>query len=330
MFRAGLLAIALCACGRFGFDSTSTRDATASMSGDAVGGDGGNVSMTDAAVIVGGGAWTTFASSPGATDLYSMWGFGQTDVWVGGAAGFTRQFDGTQWITKTGFTGDVNMLWASSPTDMWAVGTQCEVKRWTGLAFTTITVPGCSNQSYFAVAGLSSTDVWVVGVGGRIDHMTGNLNWASFPQGNNVDFWSVAPVSATNAYFVGTKGTIKHWTGSTFLDESIAQNIILTSVWAASATDVWAVGATGLILHKTGAGAFTQVTSPTTQFLYWIWGTAANDIWAVGATGTILHYDGTSWGLVASPVTTTLRMVGRVNGNGLRIVGHGGVVLTHP
>ena len=300
--RRSSLLVVLSACGRLGFDATS-----ASSTLDA---DINDTSLADAAVIVGGGAWTTFAPGPGATDLHSLWGFGKTDVWVGGTGGFIRSFDGTSWITKTGFNGDVQMIWASSPIDLWAVGPQCEVKRWTGLAFTAITVPGCANQSYFAVAGLSATDIWLVGTGGRIDHMTGNLNWASFPQANTIAFWGVAPISASEAYVVGTMGNILHWNGSSFIDESIGQNVTLTSVWAASATDVWVVGATGLILHKFGGGAFTQVTSPTTQILYRVWGTAANDIWALGAGGTLIHYDGTTWGLVATPVTTTLRAMG--------------------
>src|SRR4051794_20123109 len=119
--------VVLSACGRLGFDPTAT---SSTIDGD-IGDGASGAALTDAAVIVGGGAWTTFSPGPGATDLYSLWGFGKTDVWVGGTAGFVRQFDGTSWITKTGFTGDVNMMWASSPTDLWLVGTQCEVKHWT-------------------------------------------------------------------------------------------------------------------------------------------------------------------------------------------------------
>jgi len=325
-----LLTASVCACGRYGFDAHGGPGGA----GDDANGDG----ATDgpASDVSGDGAaatgWTVFSPAPTTTTvLTSVVGLGATDWWSGGTGPEVYHFDGTSWTARPGPTTNIQMMWEQSANDVWETGLNCDVRRWNGATWTASPPTGCSADSYLAIGGISATDLWLAGSFGNLEHLVG-ATWTALPQGNNIDLWSAWAASTNDVYVSGTKGSIRHWTGS-MATEDITQNLTVSTVWGASANDVWAVGATGIIYHKVNQGAWTQVTSPTTQFLYGLWGTAANDIWAVGDNATILHYDGSQWssGVVPGiPATTSLRWVHGIPGDGVRAVGTGGVVLTHP
>ncbi len=321
-----LFACGLCACGRIGFDPNGANNGDDVASIDA----SGDGAMSNGAEMPGDpAAWTKFLpGAPTSADLYSVWAFSASDVWIAGAGGVTYQYNGASWVTRSGPVQDVYMLWGMAPNDLWAIGRLCDVQRWNGAAWSPVTVPGCSSTSYYAVGGISANDFWIVGVGGDIRHVVGG-SFTLLPQSNNVDLWAVWAVSATDAYFVGTRGTILHWNGATMLDESIGANVILSSIWGTPG-DLWAVGAGGLIYRKQGNAAWAQVPSPTQTFLYWVFGTSATSVWAIGDAGVTLHYDGTSWKQVMVPATTSLRAMAAVPGGGLRMVGHGGTLLSLP
>ena len=61
------------------------------------------------------------------------------------------------------------------------------------------------------------------------------------------------------------------------------------SVWANSATDAWAVGPVGTIARYNGT-SWSVVSSGVTTTLRSVWGSSPSDRWAVGDGGTILHY----------------------------------------
>jgi hypothetical protein len=330
--KLSFLTLSLCACGRFGFDIHD-------VAGDAHGGSGdANNNATDGMLAdsssdgAAASGWTVFSPAPTTTTiLTSVVGVAANDWWIAGNGPEVYQFGGTSWTARPGPTTNVQMMWAQSPTDVWETGLNCDVRRWNGTTWTPSPPTGCSSDSYLAIGGMSATDLWLAGSFGNLEHLVGTT-WTALPQGNNIDLWSVWAASTNDVYVSGTKGSIRHWTGS-MATEDIAQNLTVSTMWGSSASDVWAVGATGIIYHKVNQGAWTQVTSPTTQFLYGMWGTAANDIWAVGDNATILHYDGSQWssGTVAGiPATTSLRWVHGIPGDGVRAVGTGGIVLTHP
>lgn len=323
------LASALCGCGRFGFDLTADRgDAGGDDSGSAGGSDG---ALDDSGMSIPTG-WTLFSPAPPTTArLTAARAFAANDIWIGGVGPEVYHFDGTSWGSRPVGVNDVNMLGGFSPSDVWEVGATCDVNRWNGTSWTSSPPPGCSNHSFIAIDAVSATELWLAGAYGIIWRLVGTT-WTSFPQGNNIDLWSVWAANANDIYFVGTKGTILHWTGS-MADQSLQPNISLTTVWGSSADDVWAVGAGGVIYHKVNGGAWTQVTSPTSVFLYGLWGRAANDIYAVGDDATVIHYDGTQWSggsVPGIPSTTSLRWVTGIPGAGILVVGTEGTVLTHP
>lgn len=327
--------LSVTACGRLGFDAPSGAsegaiDARTDDSGsliDAPPGGATDASLGDASMM---SSWSVFAPGPGAAgSLWAVTAFSPSDVWVGGAGAPLSHFNGTTWSSPpSATTEDVYMLWGASPTDVWVVGRACTVQRWNGAMWQPVAGPPCTVQTVFAVAGSASNDVWIAGVGGLLARWNGT-GWTDHAQGMSIDLWSGWVQSPTDAYFVGTKGAIRRWTGTVAV-EDIAQNITLASVWGTGTGEYWIVGAAGTILHKVGAGGWTTVTSPTTQFLYAVFGTGPLDVWAVGSAGTLLHYDGGTWTAVTAPTTVTLRAIARVPGGGLRIVGDSATVLAHP
>jgi hypothetical protein len=103
--------------------------------------------------------------------------------------------------------------------------------------------------------GTSSTNLWAVGIGGKIIHYDGSA-WAI----------TTTPVAGTGLY----------------------------GVWGSSAGNVWAVGIQGTIIHYDGT-SWTKTTSPTTSALSSVWGTDATHVWITGASGTVLSLSGSTW-----------------------------------
>ena len=76
----------------------------------------------------------------------------------------------------------------------------------------------------------------------------------------------------------------------------------LKGIWGSSGSDVFAVGSNGTILHYDG-NAWSPMSSGTTDVLKGVWGSSGSDVFAVGSNGTILHYDGNTWSPMSSGTT---------------------------
>jgi hypothetical protein len=186
---------------------------------------------------------------------------------------------------------------------------------------------GVRNNSLWAAAASSPSDIWAVGQ--TTIHLDGT-KWTAFNApmilGDNTSLLKgVADISPTEAWAVGYVNAglanpgqiIEQWNGTqwsvypgpTFNPGDQPE---LFGVTAVSPTDIWAVGSllTGgtqaleaLYEHWDGT-AWTAKTGPFFGFYEGVSADAANDIWAVGYAGNSTfsaHYDGTSWHLVRTP-----------------------------
>lgn len=95
---------------------------------------------------------------------------------------------------------------------------------------------------------------------------------------------------------------------------------LLHGVSAVSASDVFAVGDTGTIIRRTG-GAWTVMTSGTTNDLRGVWALSSSNVWAVGISGTILRFNGTSWSTVTGVTTSDLDAVWASGANDVWLAG---------
>jgi hypothetical protein len=129
----------------------------------------------------GGGVFQLSAGTPPTSvDLRSgsveqldgVWGTSPTDMWAVGRRGTALHYDGTAVRSSpTGITTDLNDVWGSGPADVWAVGAQGVAIRFDGTSWTA--VPTGAGADLFAVTAFAPNDVWVGGRAGTLLHYDG-------------------------------------------------------------------------------------------------------------------------------------------------------------
>lgn len=231
-------------------------------------------------------------------------------------------------LVQSPTTATLSSMWASSPTDVWALGSGTLV-RYDGTAWTR---PQTPSQAYFGIWGSAPNDIWMAGGSSKIAHYDGttwtevanslaghfNAIWGSAAN----DIWAVGSIN-------GATGGVVHYDGATWqIAASTSGWPSMQSIWGFGPQDIWAVGFSGAIYRRSGTAWSRVASSPTTQNLFSVWGPSSDDVWAVGDAGTILHNDGGGW--TAWPVTVTTRHLRAVRGTGPKdvwIAGDGGTLL---
>jgi photosystem II stability/assembly factor-like uncharacterized protein len=122
------------------------------------------------------------------------------------------------------------------------------------------------------------------------------LAWTPVDSQAAVVLDSIWGSSANDVWTVGSGGTIRHITSNDTRWQPVASGTLasLHGVWGSSANDIWIVGDSGTILHWDGdsfKNATAQFALGRKPNLYGIWGSGPNDVWIVGDAVT-LHYTG--------------------------------------
>ena len=184
---------------------------------------------------------------------------------------------------------------AIATNNIWAVGSQGTshltslVEHFDGTSWTATPSPSLPGVLY-AVAAVTSTDVWAVGRGVGdstiAEHWDGS-QWTSVPTPN-----PTPPAGVTGA-------------------QAFLQGLAIRS-----SNDIWAVGAVGVpnlengvLEHWDGTSWTASSDAPPGAELRFATVVPGGDIWAVGATylpqskttNLALHYDGTTWQTIATP-----------------------------
>jgi hypothetical protein len=215
---------------------------------------------TPALLHYDGANWSTVPSPSSSTNYSSVSGSSASVVWVADADGFVSHYDGTSWsIVSTGTTRPLTAVWASSPSDVWAVGFE-GMFHYNGVSWAP--VAGMSGE-FLALSGTSQSDVWAVGQGhAGASHYDGT-SWSGGPQDPALPEYALGvwASSRTAAWAVGVNtvntgsgfvSKIAHYNGTTWSDVAVGKSsAILVAAWGSSATDVWVVGDGGTILHGT-------------------------------------------------------------------------------
>jgi hypothetical protein len=118
------------------------------------------------------------------------------------------------------------------------------------------------------------------------------------------DIWGL---SSTDIFAVGGGGRVRHFDGQAWTGMDSGTEFNLLAVWGSAGDDVYAVGFNnqttqrGIILHYDG-GSWSEVAHGRTDTYFRdVWGTAANDVFVVGGIegfgtpGVILHYGDDGW-----------------------------------
>ena len=225
-------------------------------------------------------------------------------------------------------------IWASSATDVFAVGDYGTILHYDGTSWDNTTM-GAFN--IYGVWGTSETDVFAVADKGIILHYDGTT-WKNMTSGTTQRLRDVWGFSATDIFAVGENGTTLHYDGTTWSRMSNATILTLQGVWGISSDDIYAVGGASassgpgndIMVHYDGS-TWTLVHTGSLARLHDLWGNSAANLFTVGESGGIFNYNGTNWTSVDNPVNgnaaVTLRDIWGSSGSDIFAVGDGGTVL---
>jgi hypothetical protein len=281
-------------------------------------------------------------ASASASDAWSV-GYFQADTCVCDQRTLSEHWNGRRWkivsspdpATESGGYDVLKGVAAVSASDVWAVGYSGNaseaqdsslIEHWNGAAWTVVPSPDPDQtQDLYAVAAVSSSDVWAVGAffnytpygyGALIELWIGT-SWTSVPNPATTGLDGVAALASNDVWAVGG-AQILHWNGIAWSVVSSPQGFYdLQSVAAVSASDVWAVGyqevPSGegyyyypLVEHWDGS-SWSVVGSATgfgQGYLFGVTAASATSVWAVGDIGGLSFaekWDGTQWIHVPTP-----------------------------
>lgn len=177
----------------------------------------------------------------------------------------------------------------------------------------------------FGVWGVSSSDIYAVGLGGKIYRYDG-IDWTAMTSGTSQSLRDVWGTAADDVYAVGTGGTILRYDGADWSTMPLEESVALFGVWGASPSNIYAVGSRRTIVDFDGK-QWRTVTSEPGPFYFDVWGSSASDVFVVGGEGTILHFDGSAWTGMTSGTTAELRGVWGTSSSDVYGVGQDGTIL---
>lgn len=220
----------------------------------------------------------------------------------------------------------LNRVWGSSDSDVWAVGSVGVVVHFTGMRWSL--VDAMTSQNLVALWGSGASDLWTAG-GSALLHGNGTSFISTLPPAlpaifslwgaNKSDIWAFAGSPFSGAFFW-------HYDGAAWQKGTFSTSSTILGLWGSSPSDIWGVGALGQMLHYQG-GVWDSAKSGTVNDLNDIWGESPGNIWAVGNAGTVLHFDGTTWQPVPSGTSASLRGIYGFAKGALWIVGDRGTLL---
>ena len=214
-----------------------------------------------------------------------------TTILMDGNYSVQANFRGLSWSAVTsGTTVQLNEIWGSSPSNIFAVGASGTIRNYNGNAWSKMTsgITSLFPPSLNSVWGLSPSNVFAVGASGTIRKYNGT-SWSAMTSGTTAQLNSVWGSSSSNVFAVGALGTIRYYNGTSWSAMTSGTTKNLNGVWGTGANDVFAVGDSGTVLHYNGT-AWSTMNSTITTALYSIWGSSFDNVFAIGASGKIIQY----------------------------------------
>jgi hypothetical protein len=287
--------------------------------------------------------WCWVRPFPQGNDLFSTWATSANDVWAVGDWATVLHFDGKAWrVMKPPSINRGMAVWASSPTNAWAVfppnaeSLQTVIASWDGQQWTNRPTPLGNGFFPSSVWGTAPDDVWVVGSSSQAFHKTAFLHWNG-SQWTEQDVDSSSPGSVTisgvarNDIWATSTTATYHYDGTTWTqaasptDTPMINNFALPPIFAFAADDVW-TGDRSFFRWNGQRWDVARAGASTDPFVVSIWGPASDDAWFL--TNTLLHRDGTGTFTPFDPGTSaTLRSITGSSSADVWAVGTGGTTV---
>ncbi|NUN15373.1 MAG: hypothetical protein HUU55_17220 [Myxococcales bacterium] len=223
--------------------------------------------------------------------------------------GTIATWDGKTWeLSSTGTGDDLEGVWGTSSTALWAVSWFSTILSfgpdgWATSAANTL-------NPMYDIRGTSGTSIWAVGLNATILRFDGTV-WSFLPASPKVnpllDWVAVWPLDETHVWVAGWEhdvgSVIALWDGQSLspkLEQGPGGYEWWTSLWAADADAeyIFAAAASGAVYRSDSAGdTWAPMVSATKSRIWDIWGADADLVWAGTESGEITLWDGHKWSL---------------------------------
>jgi hypothetical protein len=268
------------------------------------------------------------------SDLQSVWGSSDSNVFAVGVGGTILHYDGTSWSSMdSGTTNNLNSVWGSSGNNVFAVGASGTILYYDGASWssmdsgTTSNLNGVWGKPGFGVLAVGDSQNTILQYIGDMWTSTTLPDYCS-----SQELFAVWGIAENDVFAVGNYRSFFHYNGS-YWNCTQLYGGDMYAIWGSSASDVFAVGAylgefweNHPIAHYDGT-SWNSMPNNTTNSLHGVWGSSDSDVFAVGTNGTILHYGGLSWTAMISDTTNTLTGIWGGSSSDVFAVGAKGTIL---
>jgi hypothetical protein len=179
------------------------------------------------------------------------------------------------------------------------------VTGWTDLGYSNI-------SPWNDIDAVSSTEVYAAN-GDTLMTWDGD-DWGPLAT-NFYEIISLHAVSSDRIWIVsrsadGWDNFVQYWAGNMFNMSHHSSMDPFNSIWCDAPGDTIMVAADNGYVFRNGGVAWEWLTAdPARKHFYDLDGSSAHDVFAVGSDGMIAHFNGTSWKMMNSGVTDTLRAI---------------------
>jgi hypothetical protein len=268
------------------------------------------------------------SGTPTTDNLRGVWASSPSNVYAVGGYSILR-FDGTRWKTDLcGCFGPMFGIYGLGPADILAVGDFGTILHWDGTTWENESLPDSLGfPSLRGVWGATADSVWAVGLGGAL-FLKEHGSWVvpELEVGFTYSFNAVSGRAWDDVWAVGANGRIIHYDGDLWSEMPRPSTNALFGVWAASDSSAWAVGSGGRVIHYDGT-AWSVVAAGIPVDLRAVWGSSDADVWVSGVNGAVYHYQGASWDPVASGTPNTLHALWGSGPGDIHAVGASGAAI---
>lgn len=232
-----------------------------------------------------------------------LWVASEHDIWFGASS--IWHFDGVSWHETPPPRAMVVLDFLGfGRFDIWALGYLLPatisphgvVLHWNGAGWSELAPPtGVQFGDLQAIAGTSSSDLWVWDASAEMLYHYDGAAWSGTPQKESSDaMWASSP---SDVWLSGPGSLCWHFDGTSWSPYQ-AQPCVYgaASIWGFAPNDVWSTTANGLAIHWDGT-SWTEngPYDPRDGTYVTLWGSGPSDVYVAGSLGYVAHYDGATW-----------------------------------
>lgn len=241
---------------------------------------------------------------------YSVYGFSENEVYLGGDMGTLVRFDGKEWkiIQNTGFKNAdfIKAISGSSPEDIYLCSYFGRILHWNGKVAKVVTAQQ-KQKCFYGVCSVDRECVFAVGDDGVINQFNGK-DWKRLTYGNPKQMVKKDPPGKDFPSIDNGNSPVIHYSEGKWAPMKDIKSIDLVGVWGTSDSNIFTVGNAGAIFHFDGK-EWKQQESYVNKTLYCVRGIAPDTVFACGVEGAILKYEKGAWKVMDSGTMKNLSSI---------------------